>query len=154
MDNINGVQGDGKLDVTGCTIFEILNARGSALEGHELLKNFIMRGIKPDGNIDSAKVTWEEIERLLGNNIERFVKHYATHKYRTSTQNSINDYKIIRNANKGIPTVPLLEDLYQKAIYYSRLINPIMQGEHTLIQNARKSKSENSEPDFQQLSLF
>lgn len=114
-----------------CTIFEILNARGSALEGHELLKNFIMRGVKPDGNIDSAKVTWEEIERLLGNNIERFVKHYATHKYRTSTQNSINDYKIIRNANKGIPTVPLLEDLYQKAIYYSRLINPIMQGEHT-----------------------
>ena len=63
--------------------------------------------------------------------IERFVKHYATHKYRTSTQNNINDYKIIRNANKGIPTVPLLEDLYQKAIYYSRLINPIMQGEHT-----------------------
>lgn len=42
---------------------------------------------------DSAKVTWEEIERLLGNNIERFVKHYATHKYRTSTQNNINDYK-------------------------------------------------------------
>ena len=42
---------------------------------------------------DSAKVTWEEIERLLGNNIERFVKHYATNKYRTSTQNNINDYK-------------------------------------------------------------
>ena len=36
-----------------CTIFEILNARGSALEGHELLKNFIMRGIKPDWNTNT-----------------------------------------------------------------------------------------------------
>ena len=112
-----------------CTIFEILNARGSALEGHELLKNFIMRGIKPEGNIDSAKTTWAEIERLLGSNIGRFVKHYATHKYRASVQNNINDYKLIRNANKGVPTVPLLDDLYQKAIYYNRLINPILQGD-------------------------
>ena len=111
-----------------CTIFEILNARGSALEGHELLKNFIMRGIKPDGTIDSAKATWAEIELLLGNNIERFVKHYATHKYRTSAQEGISDYKIIRNANKGVPTVPLLDDLYKKATYYNRLISPTLYG--------------------------
>ena len=39
------------------TIFEILNARGSALEGHELLKNFILRGIRPDGDVDTAKTT-------------------------------------------------------------------------------------------------
>lgn len=112
-----------------CTIFEILNARGSALEGHELLKNFIMRGIKPDGTIDSAKATWSEIEHLLGNNIERFVKHYATHKYRTSVQEGIGDYKLIRNANKGVPTVPLLDDLYQKAVYYNRLISPTLYGD-------------------------
>ena len=110
-----------------CTIFEILNARGSALEGHELLKNFIMRGIKPDGNIDSAKVTWEEIERLLGNNSERFVKHYATHKYRTST---LAHKERRENKSSAKETIG------------------------TLIQNARKSNSENSEPDFQQLSLF
>lgn len=78
------------------TIFEILNARGSALEGHELLKNFILRGIRPDGDVDTAKTTWSEIESLLGNNIERFVKHYATHKYRTSVQEGISDYKLIR----------------------------------------------------------
>ena len=47
------------------TIFEILNARGSALEGHELLKNFILRGIRPDGDVDTAKTTWSEIEPLF-----------------------------------------------------------------------------------------
>lgn len=106
------------------TIFEILNARGSALEGHELLKNFILRGIRPDGDVDTAKTTWSEIESLLGNNIERFVKHYATHKYRTSVQEGISDYKLIRDSNKGIPTVPLLDDIYQKSIYYNRLLSP------------------------------
>ena len=100
------------------TIFEILNARGSALEGHELLKNFILRGIRPVGDVDTAKSTWSEIESILGNNIGRFVKHYATHKYRTSVQEGVSDYKLIRDFNKGIPTVPLLEDVYQKAIYY------------------------------------
>ena len=105
-------------------IFEILNARGSALEGHELLKNFILRGIRPDGDVDTAKTTWSEIESLLGNNIERFVKHYATHKYRTSVQEGISDYKLIRDSNKGIPTVPLLDDIYQKSIYYNRLLSP------------------------------
>lgn len=106
------------------TIFEILNARGSALEGHELLKNFILRGIRPDGDVDTAKTTWSEIESLLGNNIERFVKHYATHKYRTSVQEGVSDYKLIRDSNKGIPTVPLLDDIYQKSIYYNRLLSP------------------------------
>ena len=62
--------------------------------------------------------------RFLGNNIERFVKHYATHKYRTSVQEGVSDYKLIRDSNKGIPTVPLLDDIYQKSIYYNRLLSP------------------------------
>ena len=27
--------------------------------------------------------------------------------------------KLIRDSNKGIPTVPLLDDIYQKSIYYN-----------------------------------
>lgn len=112
-----------------CTVFEILNARGSVLEDHELLKNFIMRGIKPDGDIDQAKNIWGEIENDLGNNIGRFVKHYATHRYRSNAQSGDSDYKTIQKANKGSSTEDLLYDIRTKATYYNRLINPIIDGE-------------------------
>ncbi len=112
-----------------CTIFEILNARGSALEDHELLKNFIMRGIKPEGDIDQAKMLWGDIENDLGNHIVHFVKHYATHRYRSSSQNGLSDYHTIRLANKGLPTKELLFDIRQKATYYSQLINPTISGD-------------------------
>lgn len=112
-----------------CTIFEILNARGSALEDHELLKNFIMRGIKPDGDIDQAKLLWCDIENDLGNHIGHFVKHYATHRYRSNAQNGLSDYHTIRLANKGKSTTDLLYDIRQKAIYYCKLINPTVSGD-------------------------
>ena len=37
------------------TIFEILNARGMALEDSELLKNHIMRYYQPNSSIDRVK---------------------------------------------------------------------------------------------------
>lgn len=120
-----------------CTIFEILNARGSALEDHELLKNYIMRGITPDGDVDTAKAIWCDIENDLGPNIGRFVKHYATHRYRTSTQDGPSDYKTIQAANKGLSTQELLDDIRLKATYYCKLTNPILTGE-----NANCSKTE------------
>lgn len=107
-----------------CTIFEILNARGAVLEDYELLKNFIMRGLKPEGDIDRAKLVWNEIEKDLGHNFGHFVKHYATHRYRNRTQNGISDYQIIRLANKGLPTQELLVDICKKAAYYTKLTNP------------------------------
>lgn len=111
------------------TIFEILNARGSALEDHELLKNFIMRGLLPEGDIDNAKILWGEIESELGSSIGQFVKHYATHRYRTDAHNGVSDYQTIRLANKGISTQALLSDICLKANYYCRLISPSCSGE-------------------------
>ncbi len=120
-----------------CTVFEILNARGSVLEDHELLKNFIMRGIKPEGNIDQAKTIWTEIESDLGSNIGRFVKHYATHRYRSGMKDALSDYKTIQIANKGLPTQELLYDIRKKSTYYCQLIDPVCEGE-----NANCSKTE------------
>ena len=108
-----------------------MNARGSALQDHELLKNFIMRGIKPDGNIDQAKTVWNDIENNLGKNINKFVKHYAAHRYRTSSQDSLSDYKCIQIANKGLSTQELLNDIQLKSSYYCKLTNPIAQGENS-----------------------
>lgn len=113
-----------------CTIFEILNARGAALEDHELLKNFIMQGLKPEGGIDQAKTLWAGIENDLGSHIGLFVKHYATHRYSSnSLQGSMSAYQLIRHANKGISTQELLLDIRKKASYYCKLISPDSSGE-------------------------
>ena len=106
------------------TIFEILNARGLALEDHELLKNFIMRGLEPEGDVDKAKMIWNEIENDLGGNICQFVKHYATHRYSASTSSGISDYQTIKLKNKGLPTQELLYDIRLKTTFYCKLINP------------------------------
>ena len=113
-----------------CTIFEILNARGSVLEDHELLKNYIMRGMKPSLDLDEAKATWNEIENELGTSINRFVKHYATHKYRSGMQDGISDYKLIQISNKGKSAKVLLYDIKTKSTYYCKLIYPKKDGEN------------------------
>ena len=58
------------------TIFEILNARGQDLEDHELLKNYIMRYIRPQEQIkiDEVKEKWTEyIDKGLKSNIKNFL---------------------------------------------------------------------------------
>ena len=63
------------------TIFEILNARGQELAAHELLKNYIMRYIQPVERRDDAKTMWEDMERTVGSSMDKFIKHYATHRF-------------------------------------------------------------------------
>lgn len=109
-------------DEDAYTIFEILNARGQELEDHELLKNYIMRYIQPESNRDSAKAEWNSIELKLGNNIEKFVEHYSTHRY--VYERGESEYKTIQKANRGLNTADLLEDIARKADYYCRLIAP------------------------------
>lgn len=127
------------------TIFEILNARGQILEDHELLKNFIMRYILPQEQtkIDEVKIKWtEEIDKGLGKNINKFFKHYTTHKYQTSKKDNI--YKTI---HKGIPDKnvnSLFYDILQKVDYYKTILNPVYTGES-------KNCSKN---EYQILSFF
>lgn len=105
------------------TIFEILNARGTELEDHELLKNYIMRYIQPEVNRDKAKTIWMEMELQLGNDFEKFIKHYCTHRCKYKS-NGVSAYKTIQMQLKGRNTEELLNDLEKKAFYYSKLINP------------------------------
>lgn len=111
------------------TIFEILNARGIDLEDHELLKNYIMRYIEPEDTRDKAKEEWMSLERALGNtNLKRFVRHYTIHRYGSQRDkkkaDSLSDYKIIQENNKGNDTKKLLEDIVKKSEYYLMLCNP------------------------------
>ena len=80
------------------TIFEILNARGLALEDHELLKNYIMRYLQPVERRDDAKQIWQEIENNLGKSINTFLRHYAIHRYNYNNdkKKGVSVYKIGR----------------------------------------------------------
>lgn len=106
------------------TIFEILNARGQALQPHELLKNFIMRYIQPVGNRDNAKAIWEDMERTLGSKMNKFVKHYTTHRYGDIRDKYATPYQAIQNKNRGQNANLLLEDMKLKSEYYNKIINP------------------------------
>ena len=114
------------------TIFEILNARGLDLEDHELLKNYIMRYIQPDGERDKAKAQWNELELMVGHsNLNKFVRHYTTHMYGDyRSRSETSDYKIIQSSNRGRNTWELLMDLEKKAKYYLKLLLPTKTGDN------------------------
>lgn len=112
------------------TIFEILNARGQDLEDHELLKNYIMRYIRPQEQtkVDEVKIRWtDEIDKGLGNNIKKFFKHYTTHKYFTTKRDSI--YKTIQRGIPNRDVNTLFEDILQKVEYYKTILEPTAVGD-------------------------
>ena len=95
------------------------------LEDHELLKNYIMRYIRPEENRDQAKMVWMQMEDDLGSSMKRFIKHYATHKCGYSKERDISEYKRIQQLYKGRDTEALLKDLRKKSEYYKKMINPV-----------------------------
>ena len=106
------------------TIFEILNARGAALQDHELLKNYIMKGIEDNYGIEKVKIAWKNMENNVGKSINRFFKHYSVHKYNRVKNDELSDYMVIRSENKGKHTSELLEDILLKSTFYKKLIAP------------------------------
>lgn len=106
------------------TIFEILNARGQELASHELLKNYIMRYIQPVERRDDAKSKWEDMERVLGTSIDKFVKHYATHRYGDIREKYDSPYQAIQKLTRGENIGMLFDDIKLKSEYYDKLIHP------------------------------
>lgn len=106
------------------TIFEILNARGQDLAPHELLKNYIMRYIQPVERRDEAKTLWEEMERTVGSSLDRFIKHYATHRYGDTRDRYSSPYQAIYKATRGTNIPTLFDDIKLKSEYYNRIIHP------------------------------
>lgn len=110
------------------TIFEILNARGQALADHELLKNYVMRYILPKNAVDDVKKKWEFIEKLLGTSINRFFKHYTTHKTQDTNKDSI--YRVLQRTYPKDRVGDLIEDIILKSRYYHTIIAPEKAGEN------------------------
>ncbi len=111
----------------GYDIFEILNARGTPLAQHELLKNYIFKFYKPIGDIDIAKQKWASIESLLTaksqSALSNFIDHYTIHKYgKADKVNTV--LRVIKKANSKNNTKEILEDLYRKSRFYKWIISP------------------------------
>ena len=106
------------------TIFEILNARGQELAAHELLKNYIMRYIQPTERRDDAKMMWEDMERAVGSSMDKFIKHYATHRFGDTRDKYNSPYQAIQKATHGQNIGELFDDIKLKSEYYSKMIHP------------------------------
>ena len=107
------------------TIFEILNARGQELAAHELLKNYIMRYIQPAERRDDAKMMWEDMERtVVGSSMDKFIKHYATHRFGDTRDKYNSPYQAIQKATHGQNIGELFDDIKLKSEYYSKIIHP------------------------------
>ncbi|MBQ7018285.1 MAG: DUF262 domain-containing protein [Bacteroidales bacterium] len=106
------------------TIFEILNARGQALADHELLKNYIMRYILPKDAVDEVKQKWEKLESSLGKHINKFFRHYATHKISATTKEKDQIYRILQKAFPKDKVSELMDDLLLKAQLYNKIVLP------------------------------
>ena len=102
------------------TIFEVLNARGQVLTDFELLRNYLLR-YSDNLEKEHVKQSLTELEKMLGHDIEVFLKHYAMHKYGAKTDKNENrPYKVISNQEKS--NIPgLLNDLMIKAGYYKKM---------------------------------
>ena len=106
------------------TIFEILNARGQELAAHELLKNYIMRYIQPAERRDDARTMWEDMERTVGSSMDKFIKHYATHRFGDTRDKYNSPYQAIQKATHGQNIGELFDDIKLKSEYYSKIIHP------------------------------
>ena len=106
------------------TIFEILNARGQELAAHELLKNYIMRYIQPVKRRDDAKVKWEDMEQTIGSGLDKYIKHYATHRFGDTRDKYSSPYQAIQKATRGQDIGALFDDIKLKSEYYNRIIHP------------------------------
>lgn len=106
------------------TIFEILNARGQELAPHELLKNYIMRYIQPVERRDDAKTMWEDIEKSIGTSLDKFLKHYATHRFGYTRDKYSSPYQAIQKATRGQDIGNLFDDIKLKSEYYAKIIHP------------------------------
>lgn len=108
------------------TIFEILNARGQNLADHELLKNYVMRYIRPEEKVDVVKREWEDMEKLLGRGMNKYLFHYLIHKYKIDDSDKKDSYKAVKKYVKANEIEAFYTDFIQKAQYYSKIYNPTL----------------------------
>ncbi|MFA5816351.1 MAG: DUF262 domain-containing protein [Bacteroidales bacterium] len=108
-------------------IFESLNSTGLDLSQADLIRNFVLMGLKPDIQKDLYERYWFPMERLFGERYSEFFDGFIR-DYLTLKTNSIpridkiyEDFKnFVRVNGKPINIEDVVADLYKYAKYYVR----------------------------------
>lgn len=104
-------------------IFEALNAKGLDLSVADLLKNLIFKNYKPVTGLDSAKIIWDGILKLLGKknaDVVRFVRYYWLSEYEFIREKNL--YSVIRRQITDY--ADFLNTLNTEAQVFASLNNP------------------------------
>jgi hypothetical protein len=73
---------------------------------------------------DDAKIKWEEMESSVGSTINKYVKHYTTHKFGDTRDKYSSPYNAIQKKYRGKNVSELLDDIKLKSEYYKKIIHP------------------------------
>lgn len=106
------------------SIFETVNARGADLTSADLLKNYIFGRLpKQDGEEDSAKEKWSEIENNVESvkgklTVSKLIRYFWLSKYDFVPEKKL--YKAIKKEIKDYNK--LLEEIHLSSIYYTKIV--------------------------------
>lgn len=136
-------------------IFEILNARGVDLEQNELIKNYIFKYIRPKASIDTAKLIWDEVEKMLfiknRSVMEQFFTHYVAHKFgKPSGDNT--EFRLFKEHSKKTNMSELLKDIHAKARIYRWFYLP-EECDNKTIRSSLQFFSDNNHRQFRPIFL-
>lgn len=111
------------------TVFESVNAKGTALTLADILKNMIFRRLKPETTEDDfAQNQWDKILKNLDStnfSMSKFIRYHWLSKYEFLTESKL--YSAIKqklDRDKTLTWAEFLDDLVADSLLIKNLINP------------------------------
>jgi uncharacterized protein with ParB-like and HNH nuclease domain len=103
-------------------VFESLNAKGRPLTQADLIRNYFFMQISSNKQDSVYQNYWEPMQKLLGENLTEFIRHYLTRSGIDVKQSEIY-FEIKERISKGDALI-YLQDLYKYSQYYIRILHP------------------------------
>ena len=103
-------------------VFESLNARGRPLTQADLIRNYFFMRIHADEQESVYEEYWEPMQKLLGDNLTEFIRHYLTKAGIVVNQSDI--YFQIKDRIGTSDALSYLKDLCVFSKYYAKLLDP------------------------------
>ncbi len=103
-------------------VFESLNAKGRPLTQADLIRNYFFMRIHSDSQESVYGQYWLPMQNLLNDNLTEFIRHYLTKTGIEVKQSEV--YFEIKDRIGSNDALAYLKDLFNFAVYYSKLLNP------------------------------
>ncbi|MBD3561393.1 DUF262 domain-containing protein, partial [Planktothrix sp. FACHB-1355] len=103
-------------------VFESLNAKGRPLTQADLIRNYFFMRIHTEEQESVYTQYWQPMQKLLGEDLTEFIRHYLTKSGVEIKQNEI--YFEIKDRISNNDALSYLKDLCVFSQYYAILLNP------------------------------